>query len=168
VQVTEAVELGPGLLDGGTEHRTAAVAPFPVEIECVARRRDQGRTMRHDDINTLRNRMLRPGAKTILFWAIRKCVAVELGRVWRRINCKGPPVPQGEFLSAFFQEVEAVYLFCDEQREGLCWLFGVVFLFDQVLLPPLRVEGNILSAKLAMSYFSKASSGGTHVVTGND
>lgn len=112
--------------------------------------------------------MLRPGAKTILFWAIRKCVAVELGRVWRRINCKGPPVPQGEFLSAFFQEVEAVYLFCDEQREGLCWLFGVVFLFDQVLLPPLRVEGNILSAKLAMSYFSKASSGGTHVVTGND
>lgn len=49
-----------------------------------------------------------PGPKAVLFWALRECVAVELWCVGRRVDGKGPTVTQGEFVSAFLQEVEAV------------------------------------------------------------
>ena len=113
MNVAEAVEFGPRTAHGVIKHRATAMVPFSVDIKhVVLRPGEQWGTMRHDYIDALLgNRVLHPGAaEAILSWPIRERVVVELGRVGRRVDGEGPTVGQGEPVSAFLQEVEAVVL----------------------------------------------------------
>ena len=102
VQVTEAMHLGLGLPNGLIQHGAATMIAPSVDIKLVSRGQQRG-AMRHDDVDAAPgDRLSGPRAKSVFVWAVRKCVAIELGRVGRGVNGEGPVTTYIEYVGALF------------------------------------------------------------------